>query len=110
MSSPRSPACAGRRSRSVAQHCSPPRSSARQGRHQVAESLAPHLEIAKLVIGGAGRRKQDDWFGAAKLAGIAGSRRHGLIERATAIERHLVVEGGGKVLRGLPNQEGLLDA
>ena len=40
-----------------------PQLDGRQRRDQRAEGIAAHLEIAELVVGGAGRRQQHDWLG-----------------------------------------------
>src|SRR5262245_34217343 len=84
---------------------SPPRWRARQARDQGTEGIPAQLEVAKLVIGGAGRGEQHDRLRATEALGVAGGRQHRRLQRAAALERHLVAERCGKGLRRLPDQE-----
>src|SRR5262245_25450283 len=82
----------------------------RQSLHQRAEGVAPDLEVAVVIEGSAGGRKQHD-----RLAGIAGGcvtcgRSDGVIEGAAALELHLVLQCRGELLGRLAYQVGFGDA
>ena len=88
----------------------PPQHDARQRGDQGAEGVAPHLEVAVLVVGGAGGGEQHDGLGRAARCRIARRRGERRIERAAALEADLAVERGRELLARLADQVGPGDA
>src|SRR6187549_3815216 len=73
-----------------------PQRDAGEGGDEGAKGVAAYLEVAVLVVGGAGGGKQHDGLGCAARGGIArrgGERR---IERPATRKADLALERGGK--------------
>src|SRR6185503_17271505 len=75
-----------------------------------AEGVAAYLEVAVLVVGGAGGGEQHDGLGCAARRGIARSRGERRIERSAARKAGLALERGRKLLACLADQIGAGDA